>query len=333
MPSQNPLFSVVIPAYKAAAFIRRTLGSVFAQTERDFEVIVVNDGSPDNMLEILQQETDPRLRVITQENGGECSARNRGVREACGTYVAFLDSDDAWLPDHLATAKRFFEQNPEFAWFSTRPQRTPEINDGDLTVREGEDGTFWAVNWFLEGDIQTSSSSAVLRREAIGGRDLFPQGVRMFGDGIGWSRFAMQHRMMGTCYHTTALYRIWGGSATDVFHANVGGAKSGAALDAYLLQQDMLLQQDCPLEARLFFQRCTLYNWWVRARATSLRHWTGEIRQRRHTTGRFLTCWLVFCVHFSHFMALTMGKIVRLKFNRVECRMARLAAGTRRKLG
>lgn len=333
MPQQNPLFSVVIPAYKAAAFIRRTLESVYAQTEGDFEVIVVNDGSPDNMGEILQQETDPRLRVITQANGGECAARNRGVREARGTYVAFLDSDDAWLPDHLATAKRFFEQHPEYVWFSTRPLRTPEINEGDLTVREGENCSFWAVNWFLEGDVQTSSSSAVLRREAIGGRDLFPQGVRMFGDGIGWSRFALQHRMMGTCYHTTALYRIWGGSATDAFHANVGGTASGAALDAYLLQQDMLLQPDCPEEARLFFQRCSLYNWWVRARATSLRHWSGEIRQRRHSTGRFLTCWLIFCVHFSHFAALTMGKIVRLKFNRIERRMARLAARTRRKLG
>ena len=332
MSPEPPLFSVVIPAYKAAAFIHRTLSSVYAQTESNFEIIVVNDGSPDNTEEILMQETDPRLRVITQRNGGECDARNRGVREARGTYVAFLDSDDAWLPDHLATARRFFEQHPKFAWFSTRPLRTPEINDGDLSIHEGEDCTFWAVNWFLEGDTQTSSSSAVLRRDAIEGRDLFPQGVRMFGDGIGWSRFAMQHRMMGTCYHTTALYRIWGGSATDAFHANVGGTASGAALDAYLLQQDMLLQPDCPQEARLFFQRSSLYNWWIRARATSLRHWTGEIRQRRHTTGRFLTCWLIFCVNFSHFMALTMGKIVRLKFNRIERRMSTLAARTRRKL-
>ena len=333
MSPEPPLFSVVIPAYKAAAFIRRTLASVFAQTESNYEVIVVNDGSPDNTEEVLMQETDPRLRVITQRNGGECDARNRGVREARGAFVAFLDSDDAWLPDHLATARRFFEQHPDYNWFSTKPQRTSDIGKDDLITRENEDGTFWAVNWFLEGDAQTSSSSAVLRRSAIAGQDLFPVGVRMFGDGIGWSRFAMNHRMMGTCYHTTALYRIWGGSATDAFLANTSGTSSGAALDAFLIQQKALQQTDCPKEARLFFQRQSLYNWWIRSRATSLRHWEGEILQRRFATGRFLTYWLLLCVHLSHFMALAMGKIVRLKFNRIERKMTRMAARTRVKLG
>ena len=333
MSQASPLFSVVIPAYKAAAFIRQTLQSVYAQTEQDFEIVVVNDGSPDNTAEILSQETDPRLRVITQPNGGECNARNRGVREARGTYVAFLDGDDAWLPNHLALARRFFEENPGFDWFSTKPERTSDITPAHLVERDTEGAPFWSINWFLEGDQQTSSSSAVLRRAAINGQDLFPDGVRMFGDGIGWSRFAMQHRMMGTCYCTTALYRIWGGSATDVFLSHIGGNKAGAALDAYLLQQDMLLQPDCPEEAKLFFRRGTLYNWWVRSRATSLLHWRDEIRQRRFTTGKFLTAWLTFCACISHFMSLTMGKIVRLQFNQIERKMAGLAAESRRKLG
>ena len=332
MVQSPPLFSVVIPAYKAAAFIKLTLQSVYNQTEQDFEIIVVNDGSPDDTEEILKTETDPRLRVITQPNGGECNARNRGVREAHGTYVAFLDCDDAWLPNHLELARSFFEQHPTMDWFSTRPERTPDIDLDNLKVRDGEDKTFWSVNWFLEGDTQTSSSSAVLRREAIGGQDLFPDGVKMFGDGIGWSRFAMQHRIIGTCYCTTALYRIWGGSATDTFLANVGGAKAGAALDAYLLQQDMFLQQDCPSEARLFFRRGTLYNWWIRARATSLLHWKSEIQQRRHTTGKCLSTWLLLWTRFTHFSALAMGKIVRIEFNRIERKMARLASRSRRKL-
>ena len=332
MSQSTPLFSVVIPAYKAAAFIRQTLQSIYAQTEQDYEIIVVNDGSPDDTEYILQQETDPRLRVITQPNGGECNARNRGVREARGTYVAFLDCDDAWLPNHLALARRFFEQNPAFDWFSTKPERTADIEPADLKARDTENLPFWGINWFLEGDPQTSSSSAVLRRSAINGQDLFPDGIRMFGDGIGWSRFAMQHRMIGTCYCTTALYRIWSGSATDVFLSNIGGNKCGAALDAYLLQQDMLMQPDCPTEAKLFFQRCSLYNWWVRSRATSLLHWRDEIYQRRYATGNFLTFWLIFCVCFSHLASRIMGKIVRLRFNQIERKMAKMAARTRKKL-
>lgn len=333
MSASSPLFSVVIPAYKAAAFIRQTLRSVYAQTEQDFEIVVVNDGSPDDTADILAQETDPRLRVITQPNGGECAARNRGVRESRGTYVAFLDSDDAWLPDHLEHARTFFEQHPDYDWFSTKPLRIPEINDSDLVIRTEDKKAFLAVNWYLEGDGQTSSSSAVLRRSAIGGQDLFPVGIRMFGDGIGWCRFALHHRMIGTSEHTTALYRIWGGSATDVFLSNTGGTRYGAALDAFMLQQEMFTTPSYPEEARLFFRRASLYNWWIRARATSLRNWTDEIRQRRHVTGPFLTAWLLFCAHASHFFALTMGKIVRLEFNTIERRQKRLASETRRFLG
>ncbi len=332
MIADAPLFSVVIPAYKCADFIPITLQSVYAQTETNLEIVVVNDGSPDNTAAVLEQETDPRLRVITQENGGECAARNRGVREARGKYVAFLDSDDAWLPDHLATARDFFEKHPDFVWFSTSPKRVPDISAADFIAGPEATEEYWAVNWFAEGDTQTSSSSAVVLRSAIGERDLFPHGVRMFGDGIGWARLAMQHRMLGTCYRTTALYRIWGGSATDAFLANSTGSKSGAALDAYLLQQEMFTHHDCPEEARLFFRKASLYNWWIRSRATSLKPWLHEIHQRRIVTGRALTLWLKFCANLSHFMALTMGKLVRLQFNAVERKLATIASRTRKKL-
>lgn len=332
MTVKVPYFSVVIPAYKCADFIQCTLQSVYAQTESDFEIIVVNDGSPDNLAEVLQRETDPRLRIITQENGGECAARNRGVREARGQFIAFLDGDDAWLPNHLSTARSFFEKHPDFNWFSTKPRRTSRISPSDLTADTPQQPEFWAINWYAEGDEQTSSSSAVLRRTAIEGRDLFPVGVRMFGDGIGWARFALQNRTIGTCYGTTALYRIWGGSATDVFLANSAGSRVGAALDAFLLQQEMYTSDEYPEEAKLFFRKASLYNWWVRSRGSSLKPWLEEINRRRHVTGAFLTLWLKFCAHFSHFFALSMGKIVRLQFNAVERRMAQIAEKDRRKL-
>lgn len=332
MTAKSPYFSVVIPAYKCANFIQCTLQSVYAQTEPDFEIIVVNDGSPDNLAEVLQHETDPRLRVITQENGGECAARNRGVREARGKFIAFLDGDDAWLPNHLSIARDFFEKHPDFNWFSTKPRRISLISPADLAADSPQHPEFWAINWYAEGDKQTSSSSAVLRRTAIGRRDLFPVGVRMFGDGIGWARFALQNRTIGTCYCTTALYRIWGGSATDAFLANSAGSRTGAALDAFLIQQEMYTSNEYPEEARLLFRKASLYNWWVRTRGTSLKPWLEEINQRRHVTGHFLTSWLKLCAYTSHFFSLLMGKIVRIQFNSIVRKMAAIAARERKKL-
>lgn len=332
MPAEAPLFSVVIPAYKCANFIGLTLQSVYQQTETDFEIVVVNDGSPDNTLEVLQRETDPRLRIINQENGGECAARNRGVREARGTYVAFLDSDDAWLPDHLALARKFFEAHHEYDWYSTKPKKISAITPEILKESEEKFDGYWAVNWFLEGDGQTSSTSSVLKRAAIGNQDLFPMGVKMYGDNIGWCRFAMQHRMMGTCYRTTALYRIWGGSATGAFQSCIKNHHAQAGLEAFLLHKEMASAPDCPVEARLFFRQISLYNWWLRARAASLRPWKAEIKIRQSETGRFISKWLTCCIYISHFFTLAMGKIVRISYNRTIHRQKRMAMNTRRKL-
>ncbi len=107
------LVSVVIPAYKCADYIVATLKSVFAQSFTNYEVIVVNDGSPDTAA--VERALAPYLasiRYIQQENGGPSSARNRGVQEASGSYVAFLDSDDLWLPNHLANQMELLQKNP-----------------------------------------------------------------------------------------------------------------------------------------------------------------------------------------------------------------------------
>jgi glycosyltransferase involved in cell wall biosynthesis len=101
---------VVIPAYNAATYIGATLESVFAQTFTDLEVLVVNDGSPDTPdLEIALEAWQARIRYIKQENRGPSSARNAGIRSARGKYVAFLDSDDFWLPHHLAKQVEYLQ--------------------------------------------------------------------------------------------------------------------------------------------------------------------------------------------------------------------------------
>lgn len=94
------LVSVIIPVYNGERYLRETLESVFAQTFRDYEVLCVDDGSTDNSHSLLDQYGG-RVRVIRQANAGQSAARNRGVQEATGEFVAFLDQDDLWYPSKL----------------------------------------------------------------------------------------------------------------------------------------------------------------------------------------------------------------------------------------
>ena len=111
----RPYISVVIPLYNKEKSITKTLDSVLAQTYTDFEIIVVDDGSTDNSLNVVVRIMElyrDKIRVIHKENGGVSSARNRGSREAKGEYVAFLDGDDIWHPDFLQEMVRLIHDYP-----------------------------------------------------------------------------------------------------------------------------------------------------------------------------------------------------------------------------
>jgi glycosyltransferase involved in cell wall biosynthesis len=113
-PVPTPLISVVIPVFNSAHSINAALESVFAQTFRAFEVIVVDDGSEDHaeLTEALADWAD-RIQYIRQANGGPARARNTGIARAKGDLVAFLDADDEWLPEKLAKQVEYFERHPE----------------------------------------------------------------------------------------------------------------------------------------------------------------------------------------------------------------------------
>ena len=109
-----PVASVVIPTYNRKTYIRETLDSVLEQNFPDFEVIVVDDGSTDGTHEVIQPYLD-RIRYIRQQNRGAAAARNIGVRNARGAYIAFMDSDDLSVPEHLQILYDFLARNPEYA--------------------------------------------------------------------------------------------------------------------------------------------------------------------------------------------------------------------------
>lgn len=140
--SRECLVSVVIPTYNNSTLVLATLDSVFAQTFLDYEVVVVNDGSTDDTAEKLAPlAATGRIRLITQENGGVGNARNRGIHEAKGKYVALLDHDDLWLPRKLEEQVAYAERHPECSvitvpWAqSTTP--TQRIFSEDLLDAEG----------------------------------------------------------------------------------------------------------------------------------------------------------------------------------------------------
>jgi len=111
--------SVITPLYNKAAYIRRALDSVLAQTHGDFEIIVVDDGSTDGGADVVRECSDPRVHLIQQANAGVSAARNRGVSEAASELVAFLDADDEWLNDFLETVLNLRERFPEAAVWGT----------------------------------------------------------------------------------------------------------------------------------------------------------------------------------------------------------------------
>ena len=97
----KPLVSIIMPAYNAEKTIVESIESVLRQTYRNWELIVVNDGSKDSTSEVVLAINDERVRLIEQENGGVANARNNGINNSTGEYIAFLDSDDLWVEEKL----------------------------------------------------------------------------------------------------------------------------------------------------------------------------------------------------------------------------------------
>lgn len=109
-----PKFSIIIPVYNVEKYLKKCLDSVFNQTYKDYEVIVVNDGTKDNSMDIVK---DYNVKVINQKNQGLSAARNTGVKKATGDYLIFLDSDDYWEKNLLKELSKSLKNNPDLVRF------------------------------------------------------------------------------------------------------------------------------------------------------------------------------------------------------------------------
>lgn len=168
----NSSVSVIIPAYNSAASVCRTIDSALAQNLKPHEVIVINDGSTDNTAEVAQSYGD-KIIYIEQDNQGQGSARNAGLKVATGRFIAFLDADDYWLPGFLKRCVGFLEEHQEAVAVSTgiivkrwkKPDRYwPPINSEDENFNECVLADFFRF-WASYDHVRTGAS--VIRREII----------------------------------------------------------------------------------------------------------------------------------------------------------------------
>lgn len=187
---EPPLVSVVIPAWNSARTLPRAIDSVLAQTWTRREIIVVDDGSSDDSLALLAGYGE-QLRVISQANGGPSSARNRGLREARGRYVAFLDADDHWLPEKLERQVALLESRPDLGFCSTA---TAVVDMRGEPVRDWpccNVGEPLLETLFMQSAAVSGSTSGVLaRRELLLEVGGFDERLHGFEDPDLWIRLA-----------------------------------------------------------------------------------------------------------------------------------------------
>jgi glycosyltransferase involved in cell wall biosynthesis len=197
----TPTVSVVIPAYNVAPYIAATLESVKAQTFASYEVIVVNDGSPDtDQLEVALEPYLKRLTYIKQQNRGPGGARNAGIVAASGEFVAFLDADDSWMPEYLANQLRAFREDPSI---DLRYTNALLMGDSPLAGRTFMECAPSAgdvtVTKLLAGECAVITSCVVARRRAILAAGRFDESFYYAEDFDLWLRLAHSgHRIVYT---------------------------------------------------------------------------------------------------------------------------------------
>ena len=164
MDDTAPFFSIVIPTYNHAHFMKRCLDGLINQTYHNWEAIVINNFSEDNTIEIVEGYNDPRIRLINNANGGIIAvSRNRGISEAKGDWICFLDSDDWWYPNKLEESLKYLKDY-DLIYHNLDKQFLVKSNDGVVSGRilKNDIAKDLLVNGFC-----IPNSSVVVRREII----------------------------------------------------------------------------------------------------------------------------------------------------------------------
>jgi glycosyltransferase involved in cell wall biosynthesis len=256
--THQPLVSVIIPAFKVADFIAETLASVTAQTYKNYEIIVINDGSPDTEeLERNMSRFANQVTYLKQANGGAGAARNAGLRVARGEFVAFLDGDDLWLPDFLEQQMRLIQSDGGFELVyadavnfegSVRSRTTnmdTNPSDGPVTTEA-----------LISGRCNIITSSVVARLEPIIKVGLFDEGFPNSQDFDLWLRLAKEGAQMTYQKIVLVERRIYEGSlASDPIKSFTGEIK---VLEKTARRTDLSAGERSALERKLALRHASV---------------------------------------------------------------------------
>lgn len=186
-----PTVSVIIPTYQRSHLVTEAIGSVLAQTYRDYEIIVVDDGSTDDTKERLAELGD-KITYIYQTNKGLAAARNTGIKAASGKYIAFLDDDDLWLPKKLAKQVPILDAQPETALVCTDMLLSDSsgkiISQTKLDLKQKV-----LTSWTLFRSCFVFVNTVLLRRTCLDKVGLFDENLEIFEDYDLWLRIAQKH--------------------------------------------------------------------------------------------------------------------------------------------
>lgn len=199
--SITPSVSIIIPTYNVERFIRDTIESILAQTYRDFEIIVVDDGSNDRTCEIVSAYGPP-VRLIPQANAGVCAARNRGIEEAAGQFICLMDHDDYWFPDKLARQVEVMHAHADCgvvfsSFIRWHPNATGEFSPPEsfevTAIPDEIDSDFsgWIYHQFLI-DCWMLTSTAMFRRNVFEKCGRFDEGLPYSEDWDLWLRVSRE---------------------------------------------------------------------------------------------------------------------------------------------
>lgn len=212
----DDLVSVIIPAYNQSKYIRETIDSVLKQTYNNVEIIVVNDGSTDDTLKILQ-EYGNKIKIINQKNKGLAGARNSGIREAKGDYLAFLDSDDLWYNNMLSVMVSHLKNNQQSDiaacscdLIDEKSQRIRRFNRMSFfrnKIKNSFLRTLTLINMF-------PVHTLLIRKKCFDCCGVFDESLRATEDWDLWLRMAVHGHKFLLIDDVIAKYRIHGESMT-----------------------------------------------------------------------------------------------------------------------
>lgn len=197
------MVSVVIPAYNAAGFIRRTIDSVLAQTYKDFEIIVVDDGSTDNTGEIVKSY-GAKVKYVYQQNARDAAARNTGIKEAQGQWIAFLDHDDEWLPEYLHSHVDLIGKHTQLRWCGSNRYRFDgkrRTAAGNIKrIKESLGGINYFENFFeadAMGVCPITTSALLIHSEVFQQTGVFDPSYLRWADRDMWWKIAYRYPQIG----------------------------------------------------------------------------------------------------------------------------------------